>query len=99
MPAFETIVRPMVFPNIRPIPTRSLPPEDDPEQGKCEIGGGGGGIVAVTENISVSGSTHNPKEVERRVDTARVYQENDDGTVNRDNFVDLEVANRIKMKV
>jgi len=99
MPGFETIVRPMVFPNIRPIPTRSLPPEDDPEQGKCEIGGGGGGIVAVTENISVSGSTHNPKEVERRVDTARVYQENDDGTVNRDNFVDLEVANRIKMKV
>lgn len=99
MAGFETIVRPVVFPNIRPTPTRSLPPADDPEQGKCIIGGGGGGLMSATESISVSGSTHNPKETERRVDVARVYQKDDDGTVNRDNFVDIEVANRIKMAV
>jgi len=99
MPGFETIVRPVVFPNIRPVPTRSLPPQDDPEKGKCTIGGGGGGIIAVTENKSVSGSTHNPKEIERTVDQARVHQKNDDGTINEENFVDIEVANKIKMKV
>jgi len=99
MPGFETIVRPVVFPNIRPVPTRSLPPEDDPEKGKCTIGGGGGGIIAITENKSVSGSSHNPKETERRVDVARVYQKEDDGTINRENFIDIEVANRITMEV
>lgn len=98
MAAFETIVRPVVFPNIRPAPTRSLPPADDPEQGLCVIRGSGGGVIAANFSVSISGSTHNPKETERRVDTARVYQKNDDGTINRENFVELEVANRITME-
>jgi hypothetical protein len=98
MAGFETIVRPVVFPNIRPAPTRSLPPADDPEQGKCTIGGGGGGIISTSESGSASGSTHNPKETERRVDVARVYQKEDDGTINKENFIDIEVANRIKME-
>ena len=37
-------------------------------------------------------------ETERRVDEVRVYQKDDDGTVNKDNFVDIEVANKIKMR-
>ena len=98
MPGFETIVRPVVFPNIRPAPTRSLPPADDPEQGLCVIRGSGGGIISTNYSASISGSTHNPKETERRVDTARVYQKDDDGTINRENFIDIEVANRITME-
>jgi hypothetical protein len=97
MAGFETIVRPMVFPNIRPAPTRSLPPADDPNQGKCIIGGGGGGIISTSESGSASGSLHGGKEVERRVDVARIYQKNKDGTINKDNFIDVEVPNRIKM--
>jgi len=46
----------------------------------------------------VSGSVHNPKETERRVDQVRVSQKNEDGTINRESFVELEVANRITME-
>jgi hypothetical protein len=39
MAGFETVVRPAVFPDIRPAPARSLPPADDPEKGMCVITG------------------------------------------------------------
>jgi len=29
---------------------------------------------------------------------ARVYQKDEDGTINRDNFIDVEVVNRVKME-
>jgi hypothetical protein len=37
-------------------------------------------------------------ETERRSDEVTIYQMDDDGTVNRDNFVKMNVANRIKMR-
>jgi hypothetical protein len=98
MAGFEVVVRPVVFPDIRPAPARSLPPADDPTKGICEITGKGTHPVSLTYGMSVSTSISKPQETERRVDDVRVYQMDDDGTVNRNNFVDLEVANRIKMK-
>lgn len=99
MAGFEVVVRPVVFPNIRPTPKRSLAPEANPEKGICEIIGSSGRIIDLPYNWSVSTSKGKAVETERRVDEVRVYQENDDGTVNRDNFVDIEVANRIKSKI
>jgi hypothetical protein len=98
MAGFEVVVRPAVFPNIRPAPARSLPPADDPTKGFCEITGGGSFPVQLSFSQTVSTSKSKPVEMERRSDEVRIYQENDDGTVNRDNYVDMKVANRIKMK-
>ena len=93
--AMEVVVRPVVFPNIRPQPPRSLPPASDPKAGICEIKGSGSFIVNFSTNNSWSVTFGKEKETKRRVDVARVYQKNEDGTVNKENFVDLEVANKI----
>lgn len=98
MAGFEVVVRPVVFPDIRPAPARSLPPADDPAKGICVIKGGGNFPVQLSFSTSVSMSKSKEVETERRVDEVRTYQMDDDGTVNRDNFIDTDVANRIKMR-
>lgn len=98
MTGFETIVRPVVFPDIRPPPAQTLPPAADPEKGFCTINGNPAKEVNLTTSWSSSTSTSHQVETQRRVDTARVYQMDDDGTINRDNFVDVESANRIKTR-
>lgn len=96
---FETVVRPVVLPNIRPRPARApLPPADDPEKGFCVIRGNGYRQASTSKSVSVSSSQSRPKEIKRRVDVTRVYQKMDDGTVNKQNFVDVEVANKIWME-
>jgi len=97
MAGFEVIVRPAIFPDIRPRARQSLPPQDDPEKGFCTIKGQPAQAIDLPLSWSASSSTSRPAETERRVDDVRVYQQDDDGMVNRDNFVDLQVANRIKM--
>lgn len=98
MASFEVVVRPAVLPNIRPAPKQSLPPQDDPEKGFAVIRGNGAKQVDLSNGWSVSASTSQKKEEKRRVDTARVYQKEEDGTINRDNFVDVEIPNKIWMK-
>jgi hypothetical protein len=98
MAGFEVVVRPVVFPNIRPAPARSLPPADDPTKGFCEITGGGSFPVQLSFSQSVSTSKSKPTETERREDEVRVYQMDEGGAVNKDNFVDVAVANRITMR-
>ena len=98
MAGLEVVVRPVVLPNIRPSPARSLPPADNPESGFCTIRGNPATQVDLSNSWSRSMSRSHHVETERRVDDARVYQMNDDGTVNRKNFVDVEVANKIKTR-
>jgi hypothetical protein len=95
---FEVIVRPVVLPNIRPRPAQTLPPADDPEKGFCEIRGNPAKQVDLTSSWSRSTSRSHHVETERRFDEVRVYQMDDNGKVNRDNFVDVEVANKIKTR-
>src|SRR5262245_10652771 len=92
---FEVVVRPVVFPNIRPTQARALPPADDPSKGICEIKGTGSFVVNSSHSASFSGSFGRTREIKRQVDVARVYQERDDGSINKENFVDIEVANKI----
>jgi len=94
----ETVVRPVVFPIIRPRPTQSAPPKDDPNQGKADITGSSGKGIDLPYSYSVSSSQSRPTETGRRVDVARVYQMDDSDNVNRDNFIDINVANKIWMK-
>jgi len=95
---FEVVVRPAVLPNIRPAPAQSLPPQDDPDKGFAVIRGNGGKQIDLSSSWSASTSQNKQAESKRRVDEARVYQKDDDGTVNRKNFIDIEVANKIWMK-
>jgi hypothetical protein len=96
--SFEIVVRPVVLPNIRPAPAQSLPPQDDPDKGFAIINGNGAKQINLTNSYSSSASSAQRTETKRRVDVARVYQKKDDGKVNKDNFVDIEVANKIWMK-
>jgi hypothetical protein len=95
MSNFEAIVRPVVFPNIRPTQPRTVAPESDPEQGFAHINGQGGKVVSLSYNWSINRSTQKQKEIKRRVDVVRVYQKEADGTVNRENFIDVEVTNKM----
>jgi hypothetical protein len=97
MAGFEVVVRPVVLPNIRPQPAQTLPPVDDPEKGFCTIHGNPAKEVNLSSSWSNSSSKSHHVETERRFDEVRVYQQDDDGTVNRDNFMDVEVANRFSM--
>lgn len=93
----EVVVRPVVFPNIRPAPAQPSPPADDPNKDLAVIHGASGQHIDLPFSFSVSTSTSRPHETKRRVDQVRVYQKDDDGTVNEDTFVDVDVANRIWM--
>jgi len=95
---FELVVRPVVMPNIRPAPAQSLPPQDNPEQGFAVIRLNGAKTVSLSNSYSSSTSTSKRRETQRRVDEVRVYQQTDDGNVNKANFVDLQVPNKIWMK-
>lgn len=120
MAGFEIVVRPVVFPNIRPAPAQSQAPASDPTKGICTIKGSSGKHIDLPFSWSISTSTSRPKETKRRVDVVRVYQKDDnlgtrnpspsrlstspsrlsttsDSTVNKDNYVDIQVANRIWM--
>lgn len=98
MAGLEVVVRPIVFPDIRPRFRPALPAEDDPTKGFAVISGNPAGSTSSSYSFSMSASYTRPSEKERRVDDVRVSQKNDDGTVNADNFVDLQVANKITME-
>lgn len=96
MAGFEVIVRPVVFPGIRPQKQRVLPTESDPEQGVCTIEGNSGGIIDLTDSWSVSKSKSIQwKEVGRVSSKVRIKQKEPDGTINPDNYVDVKVAKSI----
>jgi hypothetical protein len=106
MAGFEVIVRPVIFPNIRPAPTRSLPPEEDPGKGLVVLGGAGGGLIALTrtETHSISRNVNRPWEIKRKVSVERVYQQKDpdaahpEGKIDKENYVDVERASAIRMQ-
>ena len=95
---FEIVVRPAVVPNLRPAPAQSLPPQDDPDKGFAVIRGNGAKEIGLSNSYSSSSSTSNRQETKRRFDEVRVFQKEDNGTINRENFVDLEVTNKLWMK-
>lgn len=99
MAGFEVVVRPSVFPNIRPAPARVLPPEQNPEQGLVIIKGGGAKELSASYNWSVNVSRQRPqREVARQFDTKRVSQvDPKTGTVNPANYVDVEQLKRIRL--
>jgi hypothetical protein len=98
MAGFEVVVRPAIFPDIRPAPAQPVPPADDPNKGFATIHGNGGHEFTTSSSYTANASSSTHSEIQRRSDEARVYQKKDNGKINRKNFVDIEAPNRIKMK-
>jgi hypothetical protein len=92
MAGLEVVVRPVVFPNIRPAPARALAPEDNPDQGIATLGGSGGRLIDLPHSFSTSFSQQRQTETKRLVDVERIYQVDEDGNINKQNFVDVERA-------
>jgi hypothetical protein len=99
MAGLEVVVRPVVFPNIRPAPARALAPEDNPDQGIATLSGSGGRLIDLPHSLSASVSRNKQEtETKRVVDTERVYQVEDDGTINKDNFVDVDRTTKARFE-
>jgi len=96
--SFETVVRPFVIRTLRPpAPSQLLVPEDDPSQGFAVLSGAGMEKINSTYNEQSSWSKSRNVETQRTVDRVRIYQKEEDGTVNKENFVDVEEAKEIRM--
>src|SRR5580765_175682 len=95
---FETVVRPVVFPNIRPAPARALPIEDAPDKGQAVISGGSNSVVDLPHSESHSGSQSRSVEIRRIFDKARLYYTDPDGTLDKSQYWEFEVLRRIELR-
>jgi len=93
---FETVVRPVVFPNIRPAAARALRIEDAPDKGIAVITGGSNSVVDLPYSYSGSWSKSRMVEVKRKYDKARVYYTRPDGTVDKSKYWEFEVLRSIQ---
>ena len=91
MAGLEVVVRPVVFPNIRPPLPRILAPADKPDQGIATFSGSSGRLIDLPHSFSVSFSQQK-KDVEskRMVNVERIHQMDDNGEINKDNYIDVE---------
>ena len=96
--SFESFVREYVLPQIRPAPPPAIPFQDTPEQGVAVLRGLGGKLIDLTFSETSSWSKSRPVEVERVVDVHRVKQKLPDGTVNEENYVDVESVRELTMR-
>jgi hypothetical protein len=98
MAGLEVVVRPVVFPNIRPAAARMLAPESNPDQGFAAISGTGGKLIDLPHSWSASHTeTKQQQETKRQYNVEKVYQLNDDGTINKDNFIEVERLKKVKL--
>jgi hypothetical protein len=100
MAGFEVIVRPAVFPNIRPAPPRVLAPaSDDPTQGIAVISGSGGKVIDLRHTWSVSVSRQKPQhEQARQFDVERVYKKDENDEVDKQVWIDFERLRKVRLK-
>ena len=97
MAGFETIVRPVVFPNIRPAAPRALPIADAPDKGLATISGGGASsVISLPHSESHSWSRSRMVEVKRTFSKVRMYYTRPDGTVDYSKYWEFEVLTAIE---
>ena len=99
MAKLENIVRPVVFPNIRPpARVRSALPEGEEAEGEFVIRGGSGGFIDLPFSWSVNTARSKRTETKRRVDEVRVHKMDEEGNVNEDVWIDLHLTNKLWFK-
>jgi len=91
--SFESLVRPNVIPRIRPGGPHTV---TDDVGGNAVIGGSSNAqVIKLTRSEQSSWSRSRPTETERVVDRQRIKQKNPDGTINEENYVDVDTAKEI----
>lgn len=95
MAGFEVVVRPVVFPNIRPAPTRALSPEDTPEQGIAVLSGSGGALIDLSVSEQTSWSRAHLVEAKRVYDKVRIPYTRQDGTFDYSRYTEVEVIREV----
>jgi len=97
--SFEGFTRPFQWkPVWPPAPARPVAPEDKPEQGVAVLRGLGGKVIDLTRSETSSWSKSRAVEKERTVARERVYQKKNDGTIEKENFVDVERVQKMTMQ-
>ena len=99
MAGLEVVVRPVVFPNIRPPLPRILAPADNPDQGIATFSGSGGRLIDLQHSINDSISRQRTEtQTKAVVDTERVYQVDKDGNINKDNYIDVDRTTKARFE-
>jgi len=94
---FEVVVRPAVFPNIRPQrPGLSLP-GDAPDKGFATISGGGGSLISLPWSESASMSKGH-LEKKRTYHKVRIPYTRPDGSLDWSRYLEYEVAERMEFE-
>src|SRR5580765_1250140 len=90
---FEVVVRPAVFPNIRPQRPGLSMPGDAPDKGFATISGGGASLISLpwSESVSMSKGHHEEKRTYHKV---RVPYTNPDGSLDWTRYHEYEVMER-----
>lgn len=97
MSTFETVVRPAVVPNIRP-GASGVAAKGGSSTGAA-IGGAGGRLIDLVHSRTDSVQRQGPHEEQQRIyDTDRVHQKQEDGTINKKNFVDMDRLTGVELK-
>ena len=77
-----------------------MAPPDDPTQGLAVISGGSGKFIGTSISSSASTSKQTPShETKRQVDVERVYQMDESGIINLNNFIDVERIKKVKAEL
>lgn len=104
MPGIEVIVRPSVFPDIRP-KSRNEGTAPDPEAGRCRLTGADGLVLDLNLSLTQSMSKQHGQETKRVYDIARIYrtvpnQDNPEAAprVDRDTYLDVEVPHQVRLE-
>ena len=94
MPAgfFEAVVRPSVFPDVRPRPAQQ-PPALQAEDRIFEVDSGNGKVLQLTHSLSSSFSRSTVTELERTFDEVRLTNPDGGGE-----HIDAEIAHKFKMR-
>lgn len=94
MAGLETVVRPAVFPDIRPSSARDARPVD-PDRGRAHINGSGGQVIDLAQSFSQNTQKQHVSEEYRVFDIIRIYRtfQNANGQtqIDRNSWIDQEV--------
>lgn len=88
----ELVVRPVVFPSIRPAPPQ-IPVVVEEDDRVSEIIGRGGRAITLSHSRRWSSSRNNQRELSRTFDTVRVFNPQDE-----EQFVDIEVVKKLNVR-
>ncbi len=95
MAGLEVVVRPVIFPNIRPPTPQVVPPANS--DSPFVLSGASGKLIDLPHSWSASTSRSTETETKRQFDTERVYQVDDNGKINKSNYVEVERLKKVRM--